>query len=455
MLLSFRAGNYRSFREEAELSLVPFPEVEAPGRGVLSETAGTETCQALCSAVLSGLAASGKSNLIGALDTFRSILLRGHLRNDRWQNASNPASTALELIPNCTCPEPVPVSFGIRFLTEGLQIGYGFSADLGRFLQGDHPRKVLSETLTVNRERVFQRSDWLEMGDRRRISGLLNQTAGENWDDACLLARGSIRPDELFLMNGFRNIFSRHLAEAIREWLERRLVILFQADVSSPQFQADPLFREDPDFFAKAAAMAAECMEPGSDSLVVARQQDGESLRFLTHIPDAPDGMKYDLIPTETFASGETLRAVWLFPRIAQALRTGATVIADLSGASPDPSFLTGLLRLFHEEEINRRNAQFVVSAHSLSGLKTDELRRDEIRIVERNRNTKVSRCYTLTDIQTDGAVRHQSAQNAQDNQNIHDGRNPAPEGRPDADSNADIPDFSRIAALLNQNAPV
>ena len=74
MLLEFRATNYKSFRDELIFSLTPAPKQKGLDYSVLAAQAGTKTYKGLCSAVIYGANASGKTNIIGAMDTFKQIL---------------------------------------------------------------------------------------------------------------------------------------------------------------------------------------------------------------------------------------------------------------------------------------------------------------------------------------------------------------------------------------------
>ena len=79
MLLSFHAKNYRSFRDSLDFSMTPAAKQKGLDYSILSEKIGTRDCKALSSAVIYGPNASGKTNIIGAMDTMRSIVLRGNI----------------------------------------------------------------------------------------------------------------------------------------------------------------------------------------------------------------------------------------------------------------------------------------------------------------------------------------------------------------------------------------
>ena len=146
----------QSFKKETIFSMIPAPKQTGLDYSVFSQRAGKKTYKVLSSAVIYGANASGKTNLIGAMDTFRLIILRGNIKNS--DNAFNPnqASFSLELIPN-TGSRGESTDFAIRFIDGDLLVDYSVSMDIGEFMDKDYPRKILSEKLYINENRVFER----------------------------------------------------------------------------------------------------------------------------------------------------------------------------------------------------------------------------------------------------------------------------------------------------------
>lgn len=79
MLLEFKIKNYKSFVDETTFSLIPAKKQTGLDYSILHEKIENKTRKALCSAVLYGPNASGKTNLIGAMETLKSIILRGNI----------------------------------------------------------------------------------------------------------------------------------------------------------------------------------------------------------------------------------------------------------------------------------------------------------------------------------------------------------------------------------------
>lgn len=100
MLLDFSVENYKSFLENAQFSMTPAPKQHGLDYSILKEKLGKKNIKGLCSAVIYGPNASGKTSIIGAMDVLRSVVLRGNIRNAEEQNSPNKAVYNLELIPN-------------------------------------------------------------------------------------------------------------------------------------------------------------------------------------------------------------------------------------------------------------------------------------------------------------------------------------------------------------------
>lgn len=141
MLLEFRTKNYKSFKDELVFSMIPAQKQKGLDYSILKEKIGKTTYKSLSSAVIYGANASGKTNIIGAMDTFKNIILRGNINNTQ-NNSPNTAAKSLELIPNNELTSPEPVSFYIKFIEKNMLIEYALSIDLGMFLDNEYERKI-------------------------------------------------------------------------------------------------------------------------------------------------------------------------------------------------------------------------------------------------------------------------------------------------------------------------
>ena len=130
MLLEFRFENYKSFLEESSLSMIAAPKQKGLDYSLITVKNKGKEIKGLCSSVIYGSNAAGKTTVVGALDTFRSIILRGNIRDSEDSGSPNHAASNLSLIPNNTLTQAAPVQFFIDFVIDKLRIQYCLVIDL-------------------------------------------------------------------------------------------------------------------------------------------------------------------------------------------------------------------------------------------------------------------------------------------------------------------------------------
>lgn len=399
MLLKFSASNYKSFKDKFEFSLVPAPKQKGLDYSIMEEKIGKDSYKGLCSAIIYGPNASGKTNIIGAMDTFKTIVLRGHIRNVEGKSEPNAASGLLELIPNSSSEEPLPVSFSIRFITKGTLIDYAFSADLGIFLEAEHPRRIISETLSVNETMIFSRGDTLEFGSLEVIEPYLINAFAQNEEGAIALAKSNLVDEELFLINGFKNMFSAKLTALITEWIDHRFMVIYRADAMQVIRKfSDP--KKKSVYVEKTLNEAASYFGINSNGLGYVVEGESNEASLCSLLKRSSKGI---VLPAELFESYGTLRFVNMFPLVVNALLNGGTLVVDEFDASIHPMALMNMINIFHNDEINVHHAQLIFNTHNPIFLNSNLYRRDEIKFVERDDDTLTSSHYSLSDFGTAG----------------------------------------------------
>lgn len=397
MLLEFRSKNFKSFKNELIFSMKPAPKQKGLDFSILKKKIGSKTHKGLCSAVIYGPNASGKTNIIGAMDVFKSIILRGNIRNSDVRKMPNAAANTLELIPNRANKENHPIDFSIKFIERGLLFKYEISLDIGIFLEADYRRKVLSEALYVNEKQIFLRKDALEFGDLKIIKEYLVNEFEENATGAITLAKSNLNDEELFLMNGFKAVFSAKLVSIISNWLEYRFMVIYRADALSLSKRFSD-HKKQTVYIEKTINDAARMFGINSNALGYVVPED-ESEAKLCSIFDGSD----TAMPAELFESYGTIRFVNMFPLVINALLNGGTLVVDEFDASIHPIALTSIINIFHNDDINTKNAQLIFNTHNPIFLNSNLYRRDEIKFVERDDETYCSTHYSLSDFGTAG----------------------------------------------------
>lgn len=137
-------------------------------------------------------------------------------------------------------------------------------------------------------------------------------------------------------------------------------------------------------------------------------------IRFLNDMGIDIDGYRYDQEENEVYIirnihgknfelpfgeeSDGTKKLIAALPVILLALAEGRLVIVDELDAKLHPKLLRYIIRLFKNQEVNRKGAQLVFTSHDMSTLKSSVFRRDEIwfAAIEENHGSEI---YSLHEI--------------------------------------------------------
>lgn len=398
MLLEFRTKNYKSFVDELCFSMAPAPKQKGLDYSVITKSVGAKKYKGLSTAVIYGPNASGKTNLIGAMDTFRSIVLRGSVKNADLATI-NHAAASLELIPNCKS-EKSPTEFSILFVDNGVLVEYNLKVDLGTFLEKDYHRKILEERLVINGKLVFLRNDTLTIELPTGIKAYINSSIIKKTSTLTELAKSSLVETELFLNNGFKSIFAQRLVTDILNWFSNKFIVIYHSeDLRLVRRFTDP--KANTVYVARTLTDAAKAFGITANALGYKPKTDteGEDVDLYSIL-----GNK--LLPAEVFESYGTIRFVNEFPLVILAMLTGATLVMDEFDASIHPMALMNIINIFHNDDINKNGAQLVFNTHNPIFLDASLLRRDEIKFVERDEKTGNSIHYSLSDFRTADGVR-------------------------------------------------
>lgn len=401
MLLEFKVKNYKSFVEEMIFSLIAAPKQTGLDYSLYEKAEGKKKLKVLSSSVIYGPNASGKTNIIGAMDTLRTIILRGNIRNSEERNYTNPASSLLELIPNKESNDAQPVDFYIDFIENDIRFQYSLSIDLGMFLDAEYKRKILKESLSVDGKIVFSRDGGLTIGDLDGINEYLVESSKQSIENIVSIAENSLLDDELFLTNGFKLIFSQTIVKLIIDWLLSKFMVICHADsMQLIKRFSDPQKRTI--YIEKTTDRAAKIFGANSNAIGYVLGEDDAEPKLCSLFKNVNN--RNMAIAAEIFESYGTIRFINIFPIVIRAIKTGGTLVIDEFDASIHPMALMSIINIFHNDDINTKHAQLVFNTHNPIFLNSNLFRRDEIKFVERDDNSHSSVIYSLSDFGTSGS---------------------------------------------------
>lgn len=393
MLLKFSVRNFRSIRDEQELSLIASPLRD--GDGGVSHPEGFDG-GVLRVAAIYGANASGKTNVLRALHFMGSAVVRSQSgwkpqqriarQHFRLDSVSHDESTTME----------------VDLLINGVRYQYGFSVDSERvreewcyaFPKG---RRQLwfRRDLSVFRFGKFFSTNRLIQDVTRENSLFLSAAAQNNHKQ--LLAVYRWFDDQLMLVGGDRqSLLPLTLASCSDDGKKKRVEQLLQAaDLGLLGFETVEEEHDERTHKILLALRAAASEVPlGSDALPDVPERHTE-IEFL-HRAGTSDPVRFR---TDSESDGTKTYFALLGP-IVQALESGGTLCVDELDASLHPLLALELVRIFNSNETNALGAQLIFNTHDSNLLDPQILRRDQIWFTEKDASGS-THLYPLTDFKS------------------------------------------------------
>lgn len=366
MLLSFRAANHRSLRTEQHLLLTPAYAADAPP---------DPPWEGLTVAGIFGANASGKSNVIDALEYMTSMVRRSFRESEpgggieRYPFALDPAMA------------DEPSSFVVDVLIDNVRYTYGFALDDVRILEEwmfSYPKK--------KRRIIFHRH-----GDEYLY--------GDHSPDAMRQAEQLTEPNVLFLSVGVRS--KQRVLLPVYSWFQdiewrtsRDIEFRFLArERWSPEISLDRLTdllraadtgiegavlvdESEAEYTARVSSQRRRTME-GADP------PRRKRLYFQHRGADGTAALSLKEQSTGTQSLYRLARPAFV------ALDRGAPFVVDELDSSLHPFLTAQLIKLFRDPATNPRGAQLVFTSHDVSLLGRIQgeeiLRRDHIWFTEKD----------------------------------------------------------------------
>lgn len=378
MLIELRAKNFRSLRDEQVLSLVASKDKTLADTHTIST--GLKAAPSLLrSAVVYGANASGKSNLLKALQYMRSVVVDSATAMQPGQ------SFAVQAFRLDAQSASEPTAFEVTIVLGGVRYQYGFAMT---------QQRIVSEHLLVYK--AFKPQRWFE----RHFDADSSKDVydfGPGLKGAKSLWEGATRPNALFL-----SMAAQLNSEALRplfDWFATGLVILNEQAQLSPQTSIQMLKQADGRQqiceFLTAADISIADIEvvtrkvPGQavhfdpvagKTEVRSEEMEEHQLRF-SHVTEHGRAV-FDLMDE----SSGTRNLLFLTGPVLDILKKGLTLLIDELDTSLHTLLVRELVRLFHRPEVNTGGAQLIFTTHDTSLLDAPDLfRRDQVWFVEKD----------------------------------------------------------------------
>jgi predicted ATPase len=390
MLIELSVANFRSFRERVTLSLEAEPRISERDKAVDERNvAHTADGDLLRVVGIYGANASGKSNLITALATLRTLVLNSAREGQMGDEL--PAAPFRLDAESLTAPSEIEVVF----VHDGSQVRYGAAFTT---------KRVEREWLFVRpigaeeEERWFERTrDAFETdGAWVRDPGLEQKTRDEAlhisaaaaWKHAQAQAILAWFKDDLRVLNGVDGQVSAHTTIQFLDEDDHRKTIC--ALIRRLDFGIDDLRVDEPDVPGLLGFDAIETKDgKWASGLRFGRRKAPPRLMAIRQ------GIPFDLLNDE---SAGTAKAVALAGPIVDALAHGGILVVDEFDARLHTLLAKQLVELFQDPDTNPHDAQLVFTSHDTNLLTRTLLRRDQLWFVEKSHKTHASDLYSLAE---------------------------------------------------------
>jgi len=374
MIAEFTVENFRSFKEKKTFSLISTKDKE------LSESNTFETeknLRFLRTAVIYGSNASGKSNFFNALIFFMQFSVFSGPR----KQAKDTIDTEPFILSKQS--ETSPSSFEVIFIIKKddgeTRYRYGFSVDKKQVIS-----EYLYAVINIREVMLFKRSlqeiehsTYFKEGARGKLSVRNNCT----FLSVCAQVNGDISTQiieyfrEIAILSGLYEPFFSDNEEIHPSYKKKILKFLKNADLQITNYKTEkiPLINSIPDdvftthFKNKLSDAQMKRILYGHAYF------DGEN----------PVGERY---LDETVESAGTKKLFFYSRYIIESLENGTPMFIDEFDTMLHPLIIENIIKLFNSPMTNPKNAQLVISCHSVNIMTNKLLRRDQIWFCEKDK---------------------------------------------------------------------
>jgi AAA15 family ATPase/GTPase len=391
MLIEFSVKNFKSIKERQTLSMVATKGGELRGSNVLA--ALDNKLDLVRTAAIYGPNASGKTNLVKAMYTMRKIVVN---------SSQGQRGDAIGVTPYLFDKETqlLPSEFSVTFVIQNVRYEYGFITTNEQVLEEWLLTYPKGRSQTWIDRKFKDDSQEYQWGNMDKLTG-----AKQVWQDAT-------RPNALFLSTAVQ--LNNTQLQPVFDWF--RLYIRPIPGDLSPIFtfqlcEDDDLkleiikFLQAADFHISGLELKSEPIQldeletiPRKLITALKSTSNNKSERHsydIKTIHKGKDGNEY-LLDMDDESSGTekffTYAGPWL-----DMLKNGYVAVIDELNNNLHPDLVKFMVQMFHNNNLNRKNAQLIFTTHETSILSQEMFRRDQIWFTEKD-EFNATTLYPLSD---------------------------------------------------------
>lgn len=370
MIIQFTVENFLSFKGPITLSLAAsaLKEKQTLAEDIIFGLEGTNV-SLLKSAVIYGANASGKSNLIKALDFFKWFVINSS------KGIQSGEHIQVESFRLNSRTEREPSYFEAIFAVGQSQYRYGFEVDKKQ----------------VHREWLYQKSNkhkakevelFLRNGDKYELHPKF--TVGKE-----VVSKKMVRDNALLLSVTAQ--FNESVSVEIMKWLADTTIVLGTSDERIWQVAAvqidNPVMKQRIVEFSQFADFGIDDIRKVDNTIISSHQQYDETGK----------ATKTVTFPFRKNESEGTIKYFSLAYPIMDALDHGKRLVIDEFDSKMHPLLTSRIIGLFNSRTTNPRNAQLIFTTHDTNLLNAELFRRDQVWFTQKD-SLGASELYSLAE---------------------------------------------------------
>lgn len=375
MIVDFTITNFRSFRDEQTLSCYAEKSPTYLANNIQYPVDGVGL---LATAAIYGPNASGKSNVLRALEALSWLVSESHTFKE---GAIIPTYEPYRLLAE---NRQAPVSFQLEFIVDGT--------------------RYLYEIRFAKKEIIYEKLSFYSVGAQRTVlSRLYERKEGDSWDDIVFgtYFTGGTRKFPFFKNRAYLSVAGN--APDAPEFI--RKVYQFFAKgmyfIKQDNFEIKSAWKKDEKLVGYIASFL-EALDSGITNIYIKSRQvenihqhfpsgmpehiKDEIIDDLTHVPlfehqCEDDGAQLFSLEDESDGIRSLVKSL---PLIMQVIKTGRLLVWDELETSLHPHIAELVVELFNNPEINKHQAQLLFTTHNLALMNSDKMRKDQLWLVEK-----------------------------------------------------------------------
>ena len=409
MLLDFKIKNYKSFYNLTDISMIAESAKKDLNDRLINVGNKNLKKMALPSMVIYGANASGKTSIISAVNMLKQIVVNGTIK----RQIKNKDIKELDICSFIHDEKKMkePIYFEITFKTEENIYNYiiNISATYINAI-----RKIVGEELNIikykkigtsikeDKINIYKRTETkVKLNRDENVIRLLSKDKSfyQEIDNLEKTFSDNLDKEDLFLTTGFKAMINLKMATDILSWFQERLVTVVDFNVKEPLVNFDDVeddkmkvFRNNQlDKLLKIADFGPQ---------VIGYIKDNNTGRYSLNSLYKPNGAKRGIIiDSKTIESKGTIKLIDFWIGFMEFFNKGGVFILDEFDSSIHPELIGGIIDLFNNKDINKKNAQLIFNTHNPLYLQKRFFRRDQIMFVEKDEETYMTSVYKLSDI--------------------------------------------------------